>query len=295
MTTKQSRHRLVCFGLGYTALRLAEALGREAWSVAGTCREADRAAALSARGIEARVFDGETPLSGMDELLAGATHILVSCPPGADGDPVIAHHRAHIADASGVEWIGYLSTTGVYGDRDGGLVDERSALEPTSARGHRRVEAEAAWRAVGRAHGLAVHIFRLAGIYGPGRSALDQVRAGTARRIVKPGHAFSRIHVDDIVTVLRASMARPDPGAIYNVCDDRAAPSADVVAFACALLGVAPPPETAFADAGLSDMARSFYADNKRVDNRRIKDELGVRLLHPDYESGLRAIAAAGG
>ncbi|MCZ6764549.1 MAG: NAD-dependent epimerase/dehydratase family protein, partial [Alphaproteobacteria bacterium] len=186
------------------------------------------------------------------------------------------------------------STTGVYGDRAGDWVDETSPLKPTGARGRARVKAEAAWREAGDAHGLPVHIFRLAGIYGPGRNALETVRAGTARRVVKPGQLFARIHVDDIVSVLRASIDRPRPGAIYNVCDDEPAPAQDVVAYACRLLGVMPPPEEPFekavASGSLSDMAQSFYADNRRVANRLIKEELGVRLAYPSYREGLDAL-----
>jgi nucleoside-diphosphate-sugar epimerase len=192
-----------------------------------------------------------------------------------------------------LRWIGYLSTTGVYGDRAGGWVDEEAPLIPTGERGRRRVAAEARWLDLVRRHGSLVHIFRLAGIYGPGRNALDTVRAGRAQRIVKPGQIFSRIHVADIAQVLRASMAKPEPGAIYNVCDDDPAPPADVVAFACDLLGVPCPPPVPFDEAKLSQMALSFYADSKRVSNRRIKEELGVRLLYPSYRDGLAALLKA--
>lgn len=186
-----------------------------------------------------------------------------------------------------------ISTTGVYGDRGGGRVDETAALTPSGERGRRRVAGEAGWLELHRRHGLPVHVFRLAGIYGPGRSALDTVRAGRAQRIDRPGQVFSRIHVADIVETLRASMARPDPGAVYNVCDDDPAPPEAVIAYACRLLGIAPPPLVPFDRAELSAMARSFWDDNKRVDNRRIKQELGVRLLYPGYREGLAALLAA--
>jgi nucleoside-diphosphate-sugar epimerase len=192
-------------------------------------------------------------------------------------------------------WVGYLSTTGVYGDRDGGWVDETSELRPSGARGRRRVAAETAWLDLWRDRGVPVHIFRLAGIYGPGRSPFDALRAGTAKRIVKPGQVFSRIHVDDLASVLLSSIARPRPGAVYNVCDDEPASPADVVAHAAQLLGAPPPPLVSFDEAALSPMARSFYADNKRVSNALIKTELGVRLRYPDYRAGLAAILAAGG
>jgi nucleoside-diphosphate-sugar epimerase len=275
--------RLFCLGLGYTALALARRLQAEGWQIGGTCREPDKAAALQAAGIDAVVTPADP-----DRLIANATHLLASVPPDAGGDPALALWEPAIARHPGLAWAGYLSTTGVYGDRDGGWVDESSPLEPTGERGRRRVEAEADWSAL--LPGVPVHLFRLAGIYGPGRSALDTVRAGRAQRVVKPGQVFSRVHVDDIAQVLAASIARPRPGAVYNVCDDNPAPPDEVIAYACELLGVEPPAEVPFDQAPLSDMARSFYADNKRVANRLIKRELGVRLTHPDYRAGLKAL-----
>ncbi|HEX9466128.1 MAG TPA: SDR family oxidoreductase [Alphaproteobacteria bacterium] len=287
--------RLFVFGLGYSATVLARRLKVQGWIVGGTVQGEDRQAALVAEGLNAVVFDGERPLSDFDTALARATHILISVPPGAEGDRVLARHATDIAALKGIKWIGYLSTTGVYGDTDGAWVDERAGLHPTGPRGRARVAAERAWLDLGRL-GLPVHVFRLAGIYGPGRSALDAVRAGTARRIVKPGQVFSRIHVEDIASVLAASMAQPNPGAVYNVCDDEAAPPQDVIAYAAALLGMPAPPEIPFAEAAksMSEMARSFYDDNRRVANRRIKDELGARLAYPDYRAGLKALLAAG-
>jgi nucleoside-diphosphate-sugar epimerase len=287
--------RLFCFGLGYTAGVFATRLLAQGWRVAGTCREEARAAELRARGMEVHLFDRDRALADPKTALAGTTHILSSVPPDEAGDAVLDHHGADLAALRGVAWVGYLSTTGVYGDRAGAEVDEGAPLAPTSARARRRVAAEAGWFALGRDHGLPVHVFRLAGIYGPGRSALDQVRAGTARRIAKPGHVFSRIHVEDIAKVLRASIARPDPGATYNVCDDNPAPSEEVVAYACALLGMMPPPLVPFDQTRLSPMAASFYRDNKRVSNARLKAELGVTLGYPDFRSGLEAILKAGG
>jgi nucleoside-diphosphate-sugar epimerase len=189
-----------------------------------------------------------------------------------------------------LQWVGYLSTVGVYGDHQGGWVDEDTALTPATARGLARVAAEAAWQAV---PGLAPHIFRLAGIYGPGRGPFEKVRDGSARRIIKPGQVFSRIHVDDIAQVLAASIARPDPGRVYNVCDDDPAPPQDVLSHAAQLLGLPEPPAVPYDGAAMSPMARSFYAESKRVRNDRIKDELGVRLIHPDYRTGLAALLAA--
>ncbi len=291
--TSASAPRLFVFGLGYSAQVFARRLRARGWRIAGTTRSPEAATALRAEGIEALVFDRDRPLSEPAAALAGTTHLLAGVPPDEAGDPVLDLHGPDIAACASLVWAGYLSTTGVYGDRRGGWVDENSALEPTSARATQRVAAERAWLALHKSDGLPVHIFRLAGIYGPGRSALDQAWAGTGRRIQKPGQVFSRIHVDDIATVLEASMARPHPGRAYNICDDNPTPSADVVAQAYALLGLGPPPLVPFEAAGLSAMARSFYRDNKRVSNRRIKEELGVALAYPDYQAGLAAILAA--
>ncbi len=285
-----AKNRLFCFGFGYSAEALAARLPATGWSLAGTCRGDAKRAELESRGIEAWLFDGERGLADPRTVLAGTTHLLASAPPDAKGDPVLAFHRQEIAKLRGLAWIGYLSTTGVYGDRAGGWVDETSALEPTGPRGRRRVEAEAGWLDLFRSAGLPVHVFRLAGIYGPGRSAFDALRQGRAQRVDKPGQVFSRIHVDDIAAVLEASIRRPRPGAIYNVCDDDPAAPADVIAFAAKLIGVTPPPLLPFAEAKLSAMARSFYADNKRVRNDLIKAELGITLAYPDYRSGLQAI-----
>ncbi|GIK98718.1 MAG: NAD(P)-dependent oxidoreductase [Alphaproteobacteria bacterium] len=287
-------HRLFCFGLGYSAAALAGALRGEGWQIAGTCRSAERAGALAARGIDAQRFDRGHPLADAAAALAGATHVLVSVPPDEAGDPVLELHEADLAASETVEWVGYLSSTSVYGDRRGGWVDETSALAPRGARALARVAAEDAWLDLWHRYGLPVHLFRLAGIYGPGRSAIDQLRAGTAKRVEKPGHLFSRIHVDDIVQVLRASMARPNAGAIYNVCDDEPAPAAEVVEHASRLLGVAPPPLVPLEKAGLSPAALGFYAESRRVRNERIKRELGVTLRHPDYRRGLAACLTGG-
>jgi nucleoside-diphosphate-sugar epimerase len=282
---------LFCFGLGYSARRLADRLLSAGWRVSGTCRSPEKQAALARAGIAAEIFDRQHPVPQLARHLAAATHLLSSVPPDEAGDPVIDLHRVEIdAAARGLAWIGYLSTTGVYGDRGGAWVDEASALNPSGERGRRRLLAEEAWRTLAQ----PAHLFRLAGIYGPGSSALDSVRQGRARRVVKPGQVFSRIHVDDIAAVLMASMARPNPGAAYNVCDDDPAPPADVITFACELLGVAPPPEVPYESADLSPMARSFYDDNKRCRNERIKRELGLTLAYPDYRTGLRALLAAG-
>ena len=277
---------LLSVGHGYSAQALARVLRSQGWRIIATTRSAEKAAALRATGVEAQVWTGG-PLP-----LAGVTHLLSSVAPDAAGDPVLTACGAQIAAAAGqLDWVGYLSTVGVYGDHAGGWVDEDTPLTPATKRGEMRVAAERAWAAI---PGLPLHIFRLAGIYGPGRGPFEKVREGTARRIVKPGQVFSRIHVDDIAQVLAASIAQPNPGRVYNVCDDDPAPPEDVLSHAAALLGLPEPPGVPFDAAELSPMARSFYAENKRVRNDRIKTELGVRLRYPDYRAGLVGLLQAG-
>ena len=301
MPETMSHPRLFCFGLGYSATRLARGLMANGWTVAGTCQSTDRRDELASEGIEAFVFDRNQLLADPEQALSGVTHLLSSVPPTENGDPVLISHGGDIKAMQGLQWAGYLSSTGVYGDADGARVDETSPVNPSSDRSRRRADAETAWLALRENNGLPVHVFRLASIYGPGQSALDQMRAGAARRIEKPGHMFSRIHVDDIAVVLRASMARPHsgsgPGAVYNVCDDEAASPADVTAYAYELLGQAAPPVIPFAEAKkqMTPMGLSFWQDNRRIDNRRIKDDLGVTLTYPDYRAGLSAILADGG
>jgi nucleoside-diphosphate-sugar epimerase len=227
----------------------------------------------------------------MVAALGGTTHLLHSIPPGHDGDPVLRHYRAEIAHLSTLDWIGYLSTVGVYGNYAGAVVDETAQPHPNNERTRARVVAESGWLALGEEAGRPAQVFRLAGIYGPGRSALDKLRAGTARRIVKPGQVFNRIHVEDIATVLEASIARPRAGATYNVADDEPAPPEDVIAYGAELLGIEPPPEVPFEEADLSPMARSFYGDSRRISNALIKSELGVRLAYPNYREGLQTLA----
>lgn len=276
---------LISFGHGYSAQALARLLVPQGWRIVGTTRSPDKAAALAETGIEPVIWPG-----GALPLQA-ASHLLISAGPGAAGDPVLAELRDEIAAiAPRLHWAGYLSTTAVYGDHQGGWVDETAPLTPASRRGRLRVEAEAAWAAI---PGLPLHIFRLAGIYGPGRGPFAKVRAGTARRIVKPGQVFSRIHLDDIAQVLAASIARPNPGAVYNVCDDDPAPPEDVIEHAARLLGLPVPPAIPFEQAEMTPMARSFYGESKRVSNDRIKDELGVRLRYPSYRDGLAELLQA--
>lgn len=277
---------LLSFGHGYSAQALTRLLLPQGWTVIGTTRSTAKAEGLAATGVIPAIWPG----ADMTTALDSATHLLISAAPDDGGDPVLRELAPQIAErASRFQWVGYLSTTGVYGDNSGDWVDENSPLTPATKRGQARVEAEAAWAAI---PGLPLHIFRLAGIYGPGRGPFAKVRNGTARRIIKQGQVFSRTHVEDIAQVLAASIARPNPGAAYNVCDDDPAPPQDVIGYAAELLGLPLPPAEDFETAEMTPMARSFYAESKKVRNDRIKDELGVRLKYPDYRSGLRALLA---
>ncbi|ABG30314.1 SDR family NAD(P)-dependent oxidoreductase [Roseobacter denitrificans] len=279
-----TQNTLLSLGHGFSARALATRLIPAGWRVIGTTRSADKAAEIAQTGVEPLIWPG----ADAETVLQDATALLISAGPDKDGDPVLRQLHAQIAShAKQFQWVGYLSTTGVYGDHGGDWVDEDTPLTPSTARGQARVEAEAAWQAI---PGLPLHIFRLAGIYGPGRGPFSKVRAGTARRIIKKGQVFSRTHVDDIAQVLEASIRQPRPGAIYNVCDDNPAPPQDVIGHAAELLGLPLPPAVDFETADMTPMARSFYAESKKVRNDLIKRELGVVLKYPDYRSGLKAM-----
>lgn len=294
--------RLLVFGCGYSGGHFVAGLAREA--IEGvSVRTAEKASNLAAKGLTPFVFDGERPGEGLDAALHRATHLLISIPPGhaapegatagganaAPGDPVLRWYRNAVLHAAPeLRWIGYLSTVGVYGDRDGGWVDETAMLKPASARSVERVAAEEAWREVAHERGVPLAILRLSGIYGPGRNTFRNLAHGTARRLVKPGQVFNRIHVGDIAGVL-ALLAQRRLGGVFNVTDDEPAPPQDVVAAAATMVGAPMPPEIAFADAELSPMARSFYGENKRVSNAAIKD-LGYRFQYPTYREGLAAL-----
>ena len=282
--------RLFCFGLGYSAETLARRLVTKGWSIAGTARDLGNIDRLREQRYEVCRFAGEPGNAELAAALTGTTHLLLSIPPGTDGDPVLCHYSDQVASLSKLDWIGYLSTVGVYGNHAGAIVDETTMPRPNNQRTKARVVAESGWLAFGADTGRPTQIFRLAGIYGPGRSALDKLRAGTARRIVKPGQVFNRIHVEDIASVLEASITRPRAGAIYNVADDEPTPPEEVIDYGAALLGMESPPEVRFGEAELSLMARSFYGDSRRISNALIKSELGVRLAYPTYRDGLNAL-----
>ncbi len=283
---------LLSLGHGYSSQALAALLLPQGWRIIGTTRSPDKAERMRAGGVEPLIWPG-ADLTG---ALAEATHLLTSVAPGEAGDPVLAGHGDQIAAAGHLRWVGYLSTTGVYGDHGGDWVDETAPLNPATARGAARVVAEAEWTALCAGAGLPLQIFRLAGIYGPGRGPFEKVRDGTARRILKPGQVFSRTHVADIAQVLAASIRQPNLDVsrpvIYNVCDDDPAPPEAVIGYAAELLGLPLPPAVAYDEAEMTPMARSFYAESKRVRNDRIKRELGVVLKFPDYRTGLAALLA---
>lgn len=290
-----TKNKLFCFGYGYSCGFLGEALKQTgAWDLAGTTRGLEKRALLKELGVDAYIFDKEKPLADPMLALKDTTHCLISTPPDAAGDLVYEAHADDIVRLMpNLKWLGYLSTTAVYGDRDGAWVDEMSEVRPSTIRGTRRAMAENQWLSLLHGRGLPVHIFRLSGIYGPGRSAIDSVRAGIARRIMKPGHSFCRIHVEDIVQILMASIAKPQAGAIYNIADDEAAPSHEVIAYASRLLGRDPPPLVRFEDANLAPITLSFYSDNKRIQNTKLKTDFGITLKYPNYRLGLEASLAA--
>lgn len=285
--------KLFCFGYGYSAHAVVQRLRPQLHTVWGTARRREKAGELPAQNVSPFLFDGTRAEPHVTQALSEADHVLVSAPPGSTGDPVLTHHRADLT-AHKPRTLVYLSTVGVYGDQGGAWVDEETECRPVSERSRFRLAAENAWHAFASESGVPVAIVRLAGIYGPGRGPFEKIRRGAARRIIKPGQVFNRIHVDDIAAIVAAAFDRRADG-IFNGVDDEPAPPQDVIAFAAELLGVDPPPEVAFADADLSPMARSFYGENKRVRNDKIKRDLGVQLAYPTYRDGLRAALEAEG
>ena len=284
-------NQLLIFGLGYSASAVGLLLREKGWQVRGTVRTPAKLETAKAQGFAPLLF---SDAAGIGEALRRATHCLVSVPPRETGDPVLAAYDPALRGAPELRWLGYLSTIGVYGDLGGGWADEETPAQPDTPRGQARLEAEAAWAAFARERSLPLDIFRLAGIYGPGRSPIDRIQAGDAKRIVKPGQVFNRIHLDDIAQTVAAAISQHRAGAgtrLFNVTDDEPAPPQDVILHAAGLLGLPPPPETPFEAADLSPMARSFYTGNKRMRNDKIKRELGVVLKYPTYREGLRALA----
>ncbi len=293
---------LVCLGFGYSAQHYVAAYGKRFDRIVGTTRTVASAQALGARryggsSVEVEVFDGEGATSALNDAVAGASALLISIAPqgGTEGgtDPTLAHLRGAVTAAPGLGAIVYLSTIAVYGNHDGGWVDEATPVGPALSRAADRVEAERAWQAVGAARGIPVAVIRIAGIYGPGVNAIESLRANKSRRIVKPGQVFNRIHVDDLAQIIEMALARRADG-VFNAADDEPTAPGDPIVFAANLLGVAPPPEIAFEDArkSMSEFAISFYGESKRVKNERIKSVLGVKLRYPTYREGLLALAS---
>jgi nucleoside-diphosphate-sugar epimerase len=281
--------QVFCFGLGFSAQAAAAAMRDRGFAVGGSVRSAEKAERLRAEGIKAVVFDGTRPGTDIGASLADATHVVLSAAPDEDGDPVLKHHRAELDAATRLEWLCYYSTVGVYGDFGGAWIDETAELVPRNMRSDRRVVAEAAWRDYARARGVPLCILRLAGIYGPGRSSFDKLRDGTARRVIKPGQVFNRIHVADIARVTALAAERRLDGT-FNLADDEPTPPQDVIAHAAGLIGVPVPPDLPFETAEMTVMQRSFYRDNKRISNRAIKEVLGIELLYPSYREGLAQV-----
>jgi nucleoside-diphosphate-sugar epimerase len=288
MSEKPKKNSLFCFGLGFAAQVFAKRMHAQDWTVSGSCRTIDKKDSL--KELSMLPFDGTHVTEEICGALSKATHLLISIPPQPSGDVVLQNFSSQIGECKNLEWIGYISSTGVYGDTQGGWVDESSLLQPATELNVRRVEAENGWLSLVKDCGYPVMIFRCAAIYGPGRNLLVSVKQGRARRIEKPGLVFSRIHVEDLAQTLEASVRNPKPGEIYNVSDDLPAPPTEAVDHACKLLHVTPPPLIPFESAELSEIARGFYQTCKRVGNKKIKEELGVKLKYPDYRSGLDAI-----
>jgi nucleoside-diphosphate-sugar epimerase len=291
-STSETFPFLLVLGMGYSAQRFVELHRSRFARIAGTVRSLDKLDPLKMKLVEPLLFDGAAQPDLLN-VAREASHVLVSIPPDETGDPALNALGGILKTSENLRWIGYLSTTAVYGDRGGAWTDETTPVMPQSSRARRRAGAEEAWRALAQKN-RAVHIFRLSGIYGPGRNALIDLKRGEARRLTKIGQVFNRIHVDDIAAVLAAAIDRPQAGPIFNVADDEPAPSSDVVAFAAGLLGVFPPPLTRIEDADLSDMAKSFWIENKRISARRIKDELEIVFSYPTYREGLRALFVSG-
>ncbi len=293
MLENKEKH-LFCFGYGYSCDHLGQELMRRGgWRISGTTRDLEKREYLRSQGINAYIFDQDNPLPDLVYMLKDVTHIIISTPPSNEGGPTFNTHAEDILNLTNLEWVGYLSTVSPYGDRGGGWVDENSELRPTTKRGSRRKNVEEQWLSLFKNYDLPIHIFRLAGIYGPGRSALDIVRLGISRRIDKPGHYFNRIHVEDVVQVLMASMLNKKPGEIYNICDDMPSLSQEVIDYACKLLGMESPPLLPFDKVDLAPIHQSFYKDNKRVRNNKIKNELGIKLKYESYKQGLKACLVA--
>jgi len=280
-------------GAGYTAKCMMQQMRAEnlpqAKTMWGTTRTGRNLENIKEAGAQPILFEGTQHKKDVGEVISQASNMLISISPKEEGDLVLKHYEQDIKANKNLHWVGYLSTVGVYGNHEGAWVTEESATNPSSERSQWREKAENQWLQLHKEINLPVHIFRLPGIYGPGRGPQNKLKAGTARRIDKKGQVFNRAHVDDIAATLIASMQNPNPGAIYNIADDEPAPPQDVLAYAADLMGIEVPPLIPFEEAPMTQMAKSFYTDNKRISNKRIKQELGVQLKYPTYKEGIKA------
>lgn len=292
-----SENNLLIFGMGYSARVFAKRMIDRGWRVSGTARSRSGRAKIADLDATALHFDSdEAAISdALKSAIAAASHVLISAGPDATGDPVLKRARDALAVSDNIRWIGYLSTVGVYGDHDGAWVDETSECRPVSKRSLYRVKAEREWLEFAQETDKKIQLFRLGGIYGPGSNPLEKLRAGRSRRIDKPGQVFSRIHVEDIANTLEAAVTRKSDHVVFNVVDNEPAPPQDVIAYGAKLLGMEPPPLVAFDDADMTDMARSFYGENKRVSNARLREDLRVTLSYPTYREGLKALVGTVG
>ena len=290
MSKETYKGNLFCFGLGFTAKTLARSLISKNWLVSGTSRNLNLNDTLKKNGVSVYLYDGNQVVPEITDAIQSATHILISIPPQSSGDIVLQQFGADFLNWGHLKWIGYISSTGVYGDTKGEWVDETSPLKPVTARGSQRLVIESSWLKMHKKYNLPVVVFRCAGIYGSGRNLLRSIKQGRARKIKKPGHVFSRIHVEDLAQTIEASMQRPQPGEIYNVSDDCPSCPSETLDYACRLLNIEPPAPISYENAELTDMARSFYQANKRVSNKKMKNELHIKLQYPDYRVGLNAL-----
>lgn len=279
--------KLFIFGFGFSSKEIARQSKGDFTTICGTTRSREKADHLRSQGYQAEIFAGEATAE-LDAQLAQTTHIVMSISPGEE-DPVLSAFPDLLSKCPKLEWIGYLSTVGVYGDHDGAWVDETSELRPVSARSKQRVAAEEAWAELAKKADVPFSVFRLSGIYGPGRNWFINIEKGTSRRLVKPGQVFNRIHREDIGQAVTLAM-RKNIGEVFNITDDDPAPPQDVVTYAHELMGVEPPPETDFETADISPMARSFYGENKRVSNQKSKELLGMEYKWPDYKTSLKRL-----
>lgn len=286
--------KLFAFGLGYSALHFIDRFGTRFDSIAGTVRSTAKAEAITGKPIDTFIFAPDKDDPAIAGIIAEADVLLVSIPPGTSVDPVLARYGRRLAHSPQPQILIYLSTIGVYGDRQGGWVDESTIPTPATTRSQARLQAERSWSAIGTESAKKTHILRLSGLYGPNRNALVTLRQGTARRLIKKDQVFNRIHVEDVAQGIAAAIAHDGPSRVWNVSDDAPAPPQDVIAYAAMLMGIEPPPEQDVTTAEMTPLARSFYAENKRASNKRLKEELGVELAFPTYRVGLDALWKAG-